>query len=249
MPRRSAAVLLPLLASLAFVGAGAPVSPGREPVLKQIRMPHRYYFREMYLPQVTSGPDSPAWSPDAKRLVFSMQGSLWTMEVGSGLAQQVTDGPGYHFQPDWSTDGRFVAFAAYDKDAVELRVLDVQTSEIWPVTSGGAVNLEPRFSPDGSRLAFVSTAHEGRFQLFVVPLRDGRPAGPPQHISKDTDSGLPRYYYGRFDHYLSPSWSPDGQELLYVSNHDRVWGTGGLWRMRAEAGAAETLGHHEESSW
>lgn len=33
----------------------------REPVLKQIDLPHTYYFREMYLPQLTSGPSSVAW--------------------------------------------------------------------------------------------------------------------------------------------------------------------------------------------
>ena len=36
----------------------------REPVLKQIDLPHSYYFREMYLPQLTSGPSSVAFSPD-----------------------------------------------------------------------------------------------------------------------------------------------------------------------------------------
>ncbi|MEQ9561138.1 MAG: hypothetical protein RLN69_01360, partial [Woeseiaceae bacterium] len=34
----------------------------REPVLKQIAVPHDYYFREMYLPQTTTGPGSVAWS-------------------------------------------------------------------------------------------------------------------------------------------------------------------------------------------
>ena len=175
-----------------------PASPGREPVLKQIKVPHRYYYREMYLPQLTSGPSSAAWSGDGRELVFSMQGSLWRTVPGSGLAQQITDGPGYHYQPDWSSDGRFVAFAAYDKDAVEIQGLDLQSGEQFALTTGGAVNLEPRFSPDGKRLAFVSTAHEGRFHLFVLPLANGRPAGPPQRVSEDKNSGLPRYYYSRF---------------------------------------------------
>ena len=33
----------------------------RAPVLRQINVPHDYYFREMYLPQVSSGPQAPAW--------------------------------------------------------------------------------------------------------------------------------------------------------------------------------------------
>ncbi len=38
----------------------------RDPVLKQIRVPHSYYYREMYLPQVTSGPNAVSWSPDGR---------------------------------------------------------------------------------------------------------------------------------------------------------------------------------------
>src|SRR6202030_1872066 len=44
----------------------------REPVLKQIDVPHPYYFREMYLPQLTTGPVAVAWSPDSKSLLYSM---------------------------------------------------------------------------------------------------------------------------------------------------------------------------------
>ena len=36
----------------------------RARVLKQIDVPHDYYYREMYLPQATSGPGAAAWSPD-----------------------------------------------------------------------------------------------------------------------------------------------------------------------------------------
>ena len=77
----------------------------RQPVLKQIDVPHNYYFREMYLPQLTTGPSSLSWSPDSKSLVYSMNGSLWQQDTGSGIAKQLTAGPGYDYQPDWSPSG------------------------------------------------------------------------------------------------------------------------------------------------
>src|SRR5262245_50413370 len=67
----------------------------RRPVLEQIHLPHSYYYREMYLPQATSGPSAVAWSPDGREVVFSMQGSLWTQALDSTLASQITNGSGY----------------------------------------------------------------------------------------------------------------------------------------------------------
>src|SRR5262249_50695519 len=49
----------------------------RDPVLKQIDLPHNYYFREMYLPQITTGPSSVSWAPDSQSVVYAMAGSLW----------------------------------------------------------------------------------------------------------------------------------------------------------------------------
>jgi hypothetical protein len=49
----------------------------RDPVLKQVRVPHSYYYREMYLPQVTSGPNAVSWSPDGRDVVYAMAGMLW----------------------------------------------------------------------------------------------------------------------------------------------------------------------------
>ena len=63
--------------------AAAAASASREPVLKQIRLPHAYYYREMYVPQVTSGPSSATWSPDGQELIYSMQGSLWRQRIGT----------------------------------------------------------------------------------------------------------------------------------------------------------------------
>ena len=235
---------------VSVIAAAAAAVPGtsREPVLKQIRLPHAYYYREMYVPQVTSGPTSATWSPDGQELIYSMQGSLWRQRIGSIEATQVTSGDGYDYQPDWSPDGRHVVYATYRNDAVELWLLDLTSGAARAIVAQGAVNVDPRWSPDGSRLAFVSTSHEGRWHVFVAPIDDGR-IGAPVRVTEDHDSRLPRYYYSVWDHYLSPSWSPDGRELMLVSNRGRVWGTGGLWRMPAVPGTPAREIHDEETTW
>jgi hypothetical protein len=220
----------------------------RLPVLRQVRLPHPYYFRELYLPQLTSGPSAVAWSPNGDEVIYSMRGSLWRQRLDSDEAIQLTDGPGYDYQPDWSRDGRHVVYVAYANDQLQLRALDLSTGAVRTLIADGAVNVEPRFAPAGDRVAWVSTAHEGRFHVMVAPFRDGA-LGAAERITEDRDSGLPRYYYARWDHYLSPTWSADGRELMVVSNRGRIWGTGGLWRMEARAGAPMREVHYEETNW
>jgi len=220
----------------------------RRPVLPQIKVPHDYYFREMYLPQVTGGPSAVAWAPDSREVVVAMQGSLWRPRFGTHEAVQIVSGAGYAHQPDWSPDGRSIAYAWYSHDAIDLKQLDVPSGESTTLVSNGAVNVEPRWSPDGSRLAYVSTAFEGRWHIYTIDVHDGRP-GNPERLTTDHESDLPRYYYSRFDHFLSPAWSPDGRELILVSNAGQIWGTGGIWRMEARAGAQPRQIHDEETTW
>jgi TolB protein len=226
-----------------------PVGAQREPVLRQIKVPHSYYYREMYLPQLTSGPSALTWSPDGRELIYSMQGSLWRQRLGSKEARQLSTGPGYAYQPDWSPDGRYVVYAAYDRDALELRLLDLSADQTRSLVADGSVNVEPRWSPDGRRLAFVSTAFKGRWHIFTAPVNEGGTLGPAERLSEDRDSGLPRYYYGAYDQYLSPSWSPDSKDLIFVSNRGHVWGSGGFWRMPARAGAQPRELRYEETTW
>jgi hypothetical protein len=236
------------LAVLTAAAVGGLSEAARIPVLHQIDLPHNYYFRELYLPQLTSGPSSVTWMPDGTTVVYSMEGSLWRQRVDETVAEQLTDDRGTDYQPDCSPDGRSVAFVRYDGRSMELMLLDVETRGVHPLTSGGAVNVEPRWSPDGSRLAFVSTANTGHFLLHVADIREDRVAAS-RPLLPDRRSAVARYYYSPFDHAINPAWTRDGKELIFVSNREIAHGTGDLVRMRADGTGAAQIVQHEETSW
>jgi hypothetical protein len=126
--------------------------------------------------------------------------------------------------------------------------LNLDTGKSRQLTFAAAVNVEPRFSPDGKRLAFVSTSYQKHFHIFVGQFIDGALTDISQ-LTGETRSDLPRYYYSEFDHEISPAWSPDGSALLFVSNRRHIYGTGGFWRLKAEPGAAAHEIHYEETAW
>src|SRR3954464_12903386 len=168
-----------VLAGLLLIGSGAEAE--REPVLKQVHLPHTYYWRELYIPQLTTGPSSVSFMPDGTTLIYSMAGSLWRQRIGADEATELTHPRGaYDYQPDVSADGKTVMFSSYNGDAIELWRLDLATGAERQLTSSGAVNVEPRMSPDGKRIAWVSTQGSGHFNLFIADfdsngIRNARP--------------------------------------------------------------------------
>src|SRR3989442_13291618 len=123
--------------------AATPAFAQREPVLKQVGVPHAYYWREMYVPQVTSGPSASTWSPDGRELIYSMQGSLWRQRLGSRVAQQLTAGEGYDYQPDWSPPGRPLVFSPRAADAARRAPLHLPPHTGQPGTAHRAANVAP----------------------------------------------------------------------------------------------------------
>jgi hypothetical protein len=244
-------------AAAAFLVAQALAA--RVPVLGQIDLPHPYYYREMYLPQLTSGPSALAWSPDSAELIYSMAGSLWRQKLGSTVARQLTAAATYDYQPDWSPDGRSIVYSAYDGVSIELWRLDLGTGRAQPLTHNGAVNVEPRFSPDGKRIAFVSTLYNRRFHVFTADI-GAEGLENLARLTGEQKSTLPRYYYSAYDTEISPVWTRDGHDIIYVSNRGHIYGTGGFWRTPAPPGANVPAGaaaaaadahefHYEETNW
>jgi Tol biopolymer transport system component len=195
------------------------------------------YMHNYYLPAAASTPWRPAFSPDGRSLVFAMSGSIWQMRVDDDTAYELTASSTYDSDPVFSPDGRWIAYTADDHGrSINLMLLNVATGESSPLTRGTQVNLDPAFSPDGRQLAYVSTEPGGWFHIYTLPIDNGKP-GTPQRLTNDHRYGRARLYFSDQDHHIQPTWSPDGKELILISNRGIPLGSGGIWRVKAEPDA------------
>jgi TolB protein len=184
------------------------------------------YMSNYYLPPSgSSTPWWPSWSPDGKYLAFAMDGSLWRLRVGENAAEEIGYAPEYLSSPEWSPDGRWLAYTADDGRTIQLRILEVATGRHSALTQGNSLNLDPAWSPDGRRLAYVTTEPNGYFNIRVMNVEAGR-AGSSIAVTTDHRFGRDRLYVGDTDMHIEPAWSPDGRELIFVSNRGIALGSG-----------------------
>jgi len=130
---------------------------------------------------------------------------------------------------DVSADGQTLVFDLLG----DIYTLPISGGTATRITSGPAYDMQPRFSPDGRRIAF-SSDRDGLWNIWAMD-RDGRNA---RQVSSEK-----RWFVN------SPSWSPDGH-YIFARRHfvkERSLGAGEVWMFHA--GGSEGLQVTERNGW
>jgi serine/threonine protein kinase len=145
----------------------------------------------------------PTWSPDGRRIAFSSRrGSQFDVYVKTvdttDPEELIDDSTGDKFVEDWSSDGRSLALSIL-RSGLWIRPFVGRAKPTLVQGSKLAEHWHAEFSPDGRRIAYVSSA-SGREEVYVEPLPR---TGDRWQVS--TQGGA------------DPHWRGDGLELVYLA--------------------------------
>jgi len=158
----------------------------------------------------------------ADRLVFDtfrMEEVL--TEVGAGGAGTLTGGLATDRQPDYSPDGRQVAFSSNRSGNLDLWVADTSSGRLRQLTDDPAQDWDPGFTPDGRAVLF-SSDRSGNLEIWIASA-DGT---DPRQVTHDGVGAE------------NPTMTRDGEWIVYSSgNPEHV----GLWRVRPDGSDATPI--------
>lgn len=166
----------------------------------------------------------PRWSPDGKRIAFSMDSaggtsaSLYLINAnGTGLRKITrTRHLRYDGWPAWSPDGREIAFTACRPRTCAIWVKNLRTGAVTSLIRDSANAVQPAWSPGGRQIAFASS-RSGNSDIWVLTPASGR----LRRLTSDPADDQ------------APAWSPDGSRIAFASLRTGRWN---IFTVRASGG-------------
>jgi len=158
--------------------------------------------------------DFPAWSPDGAQIAFSSfrggTSQIYLMKADGSGERRLTSGPGSASDPAWSPDGTRIAFTKTPEGSTgDIHVIGVDgrgeaqlTDTDTPTHGTLSHDDQAAWSPDGTRIAFISNRDVGLDYEIWLMNADG-----------SARRGLTRTRELELDQ--APAWSPDGSRLAF----------------------------------
>ncbi len=104
--------------------------------------------------------------------------------------------------PDWSPDGKYLAYVSFEDQRPAIYWQNIYTGRRELLSEKPGLNSAPVFSPDGKSLALVLSSSPGNPDIYVMNLAS-------HTLRRITDSDA-------ID--TEPTWSPDGHSLYFTSD-------------------------------
>jgi len=169
------------------------------------------------LTNMDEGACQPTWSPDGSQIVFISpclgrgeffdntynNSSLYIINADGSDQRTLTTVPGSDYDPDWSPDGKRIAFTSLRDGKKDVYVLTLETGAIERLTTvEGDVqgNSQPSWSPFGNQIVYTVK----RFNAYQIWAMSDTGQGNVQIARSGQD----------FWDFL-PIWAPDGETILF----------------------------------